>query len=317
MNSQPTLTPSDVTVLGGINLDTLLRVGSLPHPGETVLGSGLFSALGGKAANQAVAVARAGVSVALLGAVGADVEGGRLIRTLSAAGVRTDGLRRLPHTPTGRATVLVDGAGQNVIVVTPGANGTLTAEGVEEFGADITSAKILVVQGEVPLAASAAAVLLATRHGVRTLVNLAPYGKLDAAAVAAADPLIVNEVEASQLLGRDVTGVDSVRVIAELARFSRSAVVTLGADGAVVVDRDRSVHHIPAPAAPDVVDTTGAGDAFVGVLAAALSRDLSLIEAVPVGVKAATESIGVLGAGESYPIFGLGPAAHTSEVIAR
>lgn len=305
MTSRTSPTPSGVTVLGGINLDTFLRVASLPHPGETVLGSGLLQALGGKAANQAVAVARAGVAVTLVGALGDDPEGERLIRTLSGAGVGTDRLLQMPRTQTGRATVLVDDAGQNVIIVTPAANGTLTAETIDQFSVDITSAKILVVQGEVPLAASGAAVLLAARNGVRSIVNLAPYGDFGAA-LAAADPLVVNEVEASQLLGREVTGTGSIEVIAELSSLARSAVVTLGAEGAVLVDRDGTVQHIPTPLAPEVVDTTGAGDAFVGVLAAALARDLPLAAAVQRAVEAATASIGVLGAGESYPTFDLG-----------
>ncbi|WP_395640808.1 ribokinase [Pseudolysinimonas sp.] len=294
-----------VAVLGGINHDTFLRVSALPQPGETVIGTGLLRALGGKAANQAIAVARSGVGAVLLGAVGDDADGARLVDSLAAASVDVGDLLRLEHVPTGRAMILVDDAGQNVIVVTPAANGQLTAAHVAGFDATIASATVLVVQGEITAATTIAAVLAAERHGVRTIVNLAPYGDLGAA-LPLADPLVLNEIEASQLLGRAVEGPGSTAVVAELSRVARSAVVTLGADGALVVDQTGTVRHHPAPAAATVVDTTGAGDAFVGVLAAAIACGLSLDVAVARAVQAATASIGVLGAGEYYPDFDLG-----------
>jgi ribokinase len=294
-----------VAVLGGVNHDTFLRVPVLPQPGETVIGTGMLRALGGKAANQAIAVARSGVGVVLLAAVGDDTDGARLVDALKAAAVDVSQLLRLEHVPTGRAMVLVDDAGQNVIVVTPAANGQLTTAHVAAFDATIAGASVLVVQGEITPATTIAGVLAAERHGVRTIVNLAPFGDLGAA-VAVADPLVLNEIEAGQLLGRTIDGTGSTAAVAGLARVARSAVVTLGADGALVVDQTGTVRHHPAPTAAAVVDTTGAGDAFVGVLAAGLACGLDLDVAVARAVDAATASIGVLGAGEHYPDFDLG-----------
>lgn len=304
-----------VAVLGGVNADTFLRVHALPQPGETVLGAGLLRALGGKAANQSIAVARAGIEVTLLAAVGDDPEGARLTKSLELVGVRVDRVLRLAQAPTGRATILVDDSGQNVIVVTPAANGLLTPEHIAGFEADIAASDALVVQGEIPLAATAAAVLAAERHGVRAIVNLAPYGDLGPA-LALADPLVVNEIEASQLLGRSIGGSGSTVAAAELAERARTAVVTLGAEGALVIATDASVTHVPAPVASEVVDTTGAGDAFVGVLAAGLASGLGLEDAVVRSVAAATASVGVLGAGESYPRFDLGLDRGREEMIA-
>jgi ribokinase len=293
-----------VAVLGGVNADTFLRVHTLPQPGETVIGTGLLRALGGKAANQSIAVARSGVAVSLLGAVGDDPEGAQLAASLAESGVDITGLLTLRDTATGRATILVDSDGQNVIIVTPAANGLLTAAHVEAFGAEIARSTALVVQGEIPTATTTAAVMMAERLGVRSIVNLAPYCDLGEA-LRLADPLVVNEIEASQLLARTVE-LGSSAVTAQLSRCARSAVVTLGADGALVVDGDGNVIHVPAPVAPEVIDTTGAGDAFVGVLAAAIASGLPLEPAVVRAVAAATSSIGVLGAGQNYPAFDLG-----------
>jgi ribokinase len=292
-----------VVFLGAANVDSFYRVDALPTPGETVLGSGPVTAVGGKGANQAIAAARTGVAVKFLGAVGGDGAGKRIVRTLENAGVDVHRLITLENEPTGRAVILVDAQGQNEIIVSPAANGRLTVGHVERFAGAIGEAAVLVVQGEIPTAVTVAAIGVAGRAGVRVVLNLAPYVDLGPA-IACADPLVLNEVEATQLLGRPVTGVESSDAVAELTRFARSGVVTIGAAGALVVD-DSGVAHIPAPAPRHLVDTTGAGDAFVGVLAAALAGGAALRESAASAVYAATESVAVLGAGESYPEFAL------------
>lgn len=301
-----------VVVFGSANVDSFYRVAVLPRPGETVLGTGLLTAVGGKGANQAIAAARAGVESRFLGAVGRDADGARIVESLSSAGVVTDDLLRLEHAPTGRAVILVDDAGQNVIVVTVAANGALTPAHIAASAAVLTTADVLVVQGEVPTSATAAAIETAAEAGVRVVVNLAPYVDLGGAE-RHADPIVVNEVEASQLLGQPVTGPESADVVAGLARRAVSAVVTLGALGALVVEGG-GVRHVPAPVPERVVDTTGAGDAFVGVLAASLATGSSLGTAVAEAVRAATASVEVLGAGESYPRFELGAAGEREAV---
>jgi len=292
-----------VVVFGSANVDTFHRVPALPAAGETVLGTGLLVAVGGKGANQAIAAARAGADVAFLGATGRDAEGARIRATLDAAGVATEHVLDL-DAPTGRAVILVDDAGENVIVVALGANSELTPGHVAALSPAIAGASVLVVQGEAPAAATAAAVRAAAQAGVRVVVNLAPVVDLGGAE-RDADPLVLNEVEAAQLLGVLVTGPESRDAVAALAGHARSAVVTLGAQGALVV-ADGTVRHVPAPAPSHVVDTTGAGDAFVGVLAAALAAGRDLDAAVGDAVRAATASVEVLGAGESYPAFTLG-----------
>ncbi|MBF4632723.1 ribokinase [Clavibacter michiganensis subsp. phaseoli] len=293
-------TGSGVVVLGGVNQDTSVRVPWLPLPGETVISTGLQRNLGGKAANQAVAVARSGVTVSLLAALGDDAAGDNCLRLLAQSGVDVRDVVRLEEVPTGQASVWVDNGGQNSIVVTPAANGLLDVDELPRFEAAIAGAAVLVVQGEVSPAVSAAAVLHAYSHSTRAVVNLAPYVDLGKS-VAFADPLVVNEVEAAQLLGVEAITDPRVAVV-QLSKISRTVVMTVGAAGAYVV-QSRKAYHVPAAHTESVVDTTGAGDAFVGVLAASLSVGIDLMEATKRAVAAATASTQVHGAGSNYPLF--------------
>jgi ribokinase len=291
---------SGVAVLGGVNQDTSLRVPFLPLPGETVIGLGMQRTLGGKAANQAIAAARSGVAVTLLAAVGDDAAGSTCLRLLKEAGVDIRGVVRFREVITGQASVWVDQQGQNAIVVTPAANGLLGVEALATFEPLIAERDVLVVQGEISSAVTIGAVQIAERRGTRVVINLAPYVDLGDA-MQVADPLVVNEVEASQVLTID--GVTDPRVVAvRLAELARSAVLTLGSEGAIVVS-DGNVEHVPVPPVESVVDTTGAGDAFVGVLAASLSAGLSLVDATRRAVSAGTASTQVHGAGDRYPFF--------------
>lgn len=284
-----------VLVVGSANLDTFLRVERMPRPGETVRGTGVFTAVGGKGVNQAIAAARTGSPAAFVGAVGEDAEGERVLGVLAAAGVDVSGVVR-SSTPTGRATILLDEAGENSIILTPGANAEVA------LPRRLPEAAVLVVQGELPASVSIAALAAAAEAGMRAIVNLAPVLDLGGAE-RVGDPLVLNEVEAEQLLGVRVDGGDA-EALERVRAHARSTVVTLGAAGALIVERDR-VTPVPAPPPARVVDTTGAGDAFVGVLAAALARGADLVAATGAAVAAATASVEVLGAGESYPAFAL------------
>ncbi|WP_460751756.1 ribokinase [Myceligenerans cantabricum] len=283
---------TDVTVLGSANLDLFLAVERYPAGGETVTAEHRGEAAGGKGLNQAVAAARSGAATAFTGAVGRDAHAGTLLATLSGEGVDTTAVRRSPA-PTGTATILVQPSGENTILVVPGANGDAVVG--PDTRAAIRRSAVLVVQLEIPLDTVADGVAVARDAGTTVVLNAAPAVPLAPEVLAAVDVLVVNEHEAT-LLGGD----DPLRAAARLCRGGRHVVVTLGADGAAVVDSAGRVERHPGfPAA--VVDTTGAGDTFVGVLAASLAGGGTLAEAVRRGVAAGAVAVERPGAAPSIP----------------
>lgn len=272
----------DVVVLGSANADLIVRVARRPRPGETVLGSDTEVLPGGKGANVAVAAARLGASVALLGAVGTDGNGDLLLDSLRSAGVATDRVRRSPR-PTGTAYITVDDAGENSIIVSPGANADLDLSDV-----DLTGAAVLACSLEVPVPVVEHAVRAAVDAGVRPVLNLSPIAEFTA--FEGLDPLVVNEPEA-EALGGDPAAL--------LALGPRSVVITRGGRGALLATAS-GVEELGAPLV-DVVDTTGAGDAFVGALAASLAGGADLPTAVRFAVRVASVSVTSRGAQPSYP----------------
>jgi ribokinase len=307
MVPQPEDRAGRVTVFGSVNLDLVICGGSMPYDGETELAKSATSGLGGKGANQAVAAVRAGAEVFFVGAVGAGAEGERLRRTLATEGVDVSHVRVAKAMTSGMAVVLVSDDGENRIVVVPGANGSLGEADVSAAQDRISDSDVLVLQGEVPPSATRAAVRVARETGVRALVNLAPVIDLGPE-LAWADPLVVNAIEAGQLIGERLRTVEEV--LAAGPRFhalAQSAVVTVGAGGAVLVTGEELVH-IPAPFVAEVRDTTGAGDAVVGVLAAALAGGLPIARATMLAVAAGSLSVTVEGAAENYPDFARGLA---------
>jgi len=290
----------DVVVVGSVNRDYVCRVARLPGPGETVLGGEATVGSGGKGGNQAVAAGRLGARTALVARVGRDDDARALLEDLAAAGVDITEVVAT-DARTGMAFVLVDAAGENSIVVAPGANELLdeatTADALRRL---LAPPGVLVTQAEIPEAAFEAAVRTAADLGCRAVVNLAPYRPVREDVLALCDPLVVNESEAGGLLNREVRGVDAARAaVLDLVGRVRSAVVTVGAGGAVAGDA-RGVEHVPAPAVP-VVDTTGAGDAFTGALATALGSGRTLVEAARLGVRAASDAVQRPGAQASFP----------------
>jgi ribokinase len=290
-----------VVVVGSVNRDHVCRVDVLPGPGQTVLGGEASVGSGGKGGNQAVAARLLGAPTALVARIGDDHDGQALVADLAAAGVDTGDVLALPGVRTGSAFVLVDAAGDNAIVVAPGANGHLDAATVEEaLGRLLAPPAVLVTQAEIPPEAVAAAVATASRVGCRAVVNLAPYRPLPSDLLERCDPLVLNESEAGDLLGREVRGAEAARqAIGEIQRRTTSVVITVGADGALVGVAGE-VHHVPAEGV-EVVDTTGAGDAFTGALAAALSAGHDLVGAVRIGVRAGSYAVTGAGAQASYP----------------
>ncbi|MBF6208461.1 ribokinase [Nocardia sputi] len=271
-----------IVVLGSINMDLVTTTDHRPAPGETVLGSGFAMVPGGKGANQAIAARRGGGEVRFLGAVGDDVFAGALSRTLTDAGVSADRLRTVAG-PSGVATIVVDGDGENSIIVVGGANTRMT-ELTEDDLAAIAAADILLCQWEIPVDTVAAAARHARAHDTTVLLNPSPVRTVPAELWANIDVAVVNSGEAAHL----GAALDTVAHV----------VVTRGAAGADYRGPDGARLTRPSPRV-NVVDTTGAGDAFTGALAAAWHRgpEWALTWACAAGALATTR----LGASSSIP----------------
>lgn len=257
-----------IVVLGSLNTDLVTTVPRLPRPGETVLGDALHTFAGGKGANQAVAAARLGGRVSMVGRVGADAFGAALVEQLLTDGVDTRGVTSDAALPTGTALILVDRTGQNQIAVASGANQAVGEAEVTAALAMLGAADLLLVQLEVPLAAVRQAVL---RTKATALMNAAPPLPLDGELLDRLDVLVVNQTEAEVLFGRGVTDPKSAAEVVSTARQAGVdlAIVTLGAAGAVFSDGRTA--ELVAPFPVRAVDATAAGDAFVGALAVALT----------------------------------------------
>jgi ribokinase len=285
-----------IAVVGSLNLDLVVRVSRLPARGETVSGDDVFRNPGGKGANQAVAAARLGRGVAMVGCVGGDEAGRELLASLEADAVDRSRVRVVDGVPTGTAFITVSEDGENQIVISPGANARLTPDDVATAGTALAAAAVTLLQLEVPLEAVAAA---ARTAGGTVVLNPAPVRALPSALLGEVDVLVPNRVELAQLAaGRVPATVDEA---AELAGRlpARAVVVTLGADGALVVDHGRA-RHVPAvPVRP--VDTTAAGDAFCGGLADTLAAGATLEDAARRAVRVAAAACLRQGAQASLP----------------
>jgi ribokinase len=270
----------DVCVVGGINMDLVVQVPHIPRPGETVHGGAVSRFPGGKGANQAVAASRLGVPVGLVGQVGADAFAAELLETLVAAGVETSAVGRVSGNATGVALISVASDGQNAIVVAPGANTTWEAAAVAGVERAVAGCRLLVLNLEVPPAVIAAAIRAAKRGNARVILNPAPYRSGDEACFGGVDVLVPNQVEAASYVGVEPDAVTDWGAVGQRLRQlgPRAVIITLGSEGSVVTD-SAGTTRVPGFAVP-VVDTTAAGDAFVGGLAAALLRELPLHDAV-------------------------------------
>ncbi len=286
-----------VFVVGSINQDFVLKVDHRPEPGETVTGADLTLFPGGKGANQVIAAARLGAKVAMLGMVGEDAFGAKLVENLRNNGVNTSRIEAIFRAPTGSAFITVTPDGENAIVVSPGANRSFGPGEVETAAGDIREARVLVAQLEVNVEAVESAARLAEESGARFLLNLAPPREVPDSLLRLSDPLVVNEHEAAFLLGENTTPEEAVRRLLELG--PDSVVVTLGAEGAILAAED-TTQHFPAPEV-EAVDTTGAGDAFVGALAAKLAEGTTLEEAILYAVFAGAVAVTREGAQGSLP----------------
>jgi ribokinase len=290
----------EVYVVGSLNADHRVRVASIPKAGETVLGSDVVVGAGGKGANQAIAASRAGAAATMIGASGDDADGELVRGALTDQGVDTRHVHVVPATPTGRALITVDRDGKNTIVVSPGANTQLTEQQVSAGLAGMVAGDILLLQLETPESLVRHAARTAAEADGVVVLNAAPVPKSIDGLFQHVDVLVVNEHELAGT-ARLLPGHPVDDDLALLAGASEASVVcTVGSDGAYVVAHNR-VEHIKAPTV-DVVDTTAAGDTFIGYLAAGLAEDAAdLVGASETAVHAAALAVTREGAIDSIP----------------
>jgi ribokinase len=289
----------DILVVGSINADLVVRAPRFPEPGETISGEDLQIIPGGKGANQAVAAARQGASVSMVGRVGNDSFGPELIRNLKKNNVDTSHVEIDPQAATGTATIIVDGNGQNSIVLSAGGNGKVSRADVDN--ASFSDHKLLLLQLEIPIETVFAAAQRARESGLRVLLNPAPARPLPDELISLPDFILPNEIELSLLTDQPTHDLSSAEKAAKklLERGAQNVIVTLGANGALIVT-DKQVLHVDSYPV-DVVDTTAAGDAFIGGFASALLQNKSFEEAVRYGCACGALATTRFGAQPSLP----------------
>jgi len=292
---------ADIVVVGSLNMDLVVKAPRMPVAGETIHGEDLRNIPGGKGANQAAAAVKLGSKVALVGRVGDDAFGPRLIDNLKQLGVNTNHVRIDAEAATGTAIIIVNEGGENSIVVSPGANGRVAKEDIDRIDKLLDQAKYLLLQFEIPLEAVQYAIEVASRKKVKVIFNPAPAKKLPPEILTKVDFLVPNETETKLLTGLEVKDLNSAEAAArKLAELGISVVIiTLGEKGALFVAGNEAIH-IPAQKVK-VVDTTAAGDAFIGGLATALVKGYALKDAVKYASCAGTLAVTKFGAQTSLP----------------
>ncbi|HEX5690148.1 MAG TPA: ribokinase [Roseiflexaceae bacterium] len=290
-----------IVVVGSLNMDLVTRTARRPERGETLLGEDFSMFVGGKGLNQAIAAARQGAQVTMVGRLGADDFGAQLRRKMEAEGIDAQFVAEDASTSTGIATIVIDGEGDNSIIVVAGANGHVGPGDVESAADAIAAADLVMLQLEVPLDAAVRAAEVARDRGTRVMLNPAPAQLLPDALLGLVDVLTPNESETQILTGKAVSDDQSAEraAAALLARGVGAAVLTLGARGALLADGKRFTH-VPGYQVK-VVDTTAAGDAFCGALAVQLARDSALEDAIRYANAAGALATTVLGAEPAMP----------------
>lgn len=292
---------SRIVVIGSINMDLVVTTDRFPKAGETVKGVSFNTFAGGKGANQAVAASRMGAEVWMVGAIGNDSFGPALKKALVDSGVNVTQIIQKKNIATGTATIIVEHTGDNRIIIVPGANGLLFPGELASAKKLVTEAELLVLQFEIPMKTVEYAIYLAHKNSVPIILNPAPAYPVPDHLLGKVNYLIANEVEAEMLSGIDVSNVESGYRAAEilLDKGVEIVIITLGKQGALFVKNDQRFQVI-APAV-DVVDTTAAGDTFVGAFAVACTQKMGYPEAMKFAVYAGTLAVTRMGAQPSIP----------------
>ena len=301
MTSTASATPY-VLVVGSANADVSVNTAVLPRPGETVIGHGSLITLGGKGANQAVASAACGAATHLVGRIGTDAFGGMVQDGLRDRHVRIDELRTVADASTGLAMISVEDSSKNSIIVVPGANARLAPADLEELQPLVQSAAVVVLQCEIPMETVYRTIELSAACGTPVILNPAPFRGLNHDRISRGITFLVpNETEAAQISGQPIETVNQAKDCASWlqAQGIECVIITLGAKGCVVADKRTARHYAGHRVA--AIDTTGAGDAFIGCLAASFaigrSRDESILRALLYSALSTTQR----GAQASYP----------------
>lgn len=287
---------ADIVVIGSANMDTVYSVAHIPAPGETIISGGVMLNAGGKGANQAVAAGKLGGDIAFVGAVGADAAGDALRQSLTGANVNLDALIT-SHEPTGSAFICVADSGENSIVVYPGANACVNNAEIDAAESIIANAKVCVMQLEVPHATIWHAVDICKRHNVKVLLNPSPVADIPDAVLAATDILVPNEHEAEALMGCAPDG-DALKAYCMRKGIGR-IVMTMGSHGVWSVTCDEAKFY-PCKKAV-AVDTTGAGDCFLGALAAHLANGNCIDDTIRFAMAASAITVTRAGAQKAMP----------------
>lgn len=294
---------SGVCILGIFAADTAYHAKRMPAVAETIIGSGFTLGPGGKGSNQAVAAAKAGGNVTFISKIGRDAFGELALSTLKQAGVHPK-LELMDDQPTGAAFIFVDEMnGDNAIIVVPGAAGTLTPDDIETHRKIIESSTIFVTQLEQPTEAAQRGLEIANKAGVTTIFNPAPAKPFPESIYALCDYIAPNEVEAAAIVGFEIKTDDDARRAGDfiLQKGAKAALITLGARGVLYHTASQSIR-VPACSFGPVIDTTGAGDAFLGGFASALSRGLAPFEAVKFGCATAGIAVTRRGTAPAMPL---------------
>lgn len=290
-----------ITVIGSSNTDMVIKSSNLPAPGETIIGGDFLMTPGGKGANQAVAAARLGGDTTFITKTGNDIFGKQAVQTFEKEGIHTEFIATDPDKPSGVALIMVDGQGENCISVALGSNGTLNSQDIDRATAQIKSSELVLMQLEIPLTTVEYAASMASKAGIKVVLNPAPAQELSDKLLKSLYLLTPNETEAEMLSGIKV--IDEVSASKAAAKIKalgvKNVIITMGASGAFVSTNSEELM-IQAPKV-QAVDTTAAGDTFNGALVVALAEQSSFIEAVKFANQAASISVTKLGAQASVP----------------
>jgi ribokinase len=291
---------SNILVIGSSNTDLIAKVERFPVAGETITGKLFMQAMGGKGANQALAAHRSGGNVSFVTCLGSDANGKNALQYYVAEGLDVSFALNVDDAPTGTAMILVNDEGENIIVITPGANDKLSPAYISTLSKEIEKASMVMLQMEIPFETVVKTCNIAKQYNTPVLLNVAPAKKIDQSLIKLVDILVVNETEIETICGKQIDAVGEEGVIDMLLSMGANTVIlTLGKKGCIVKNKDLC-QHVPAFEV-ETIDSTAAGDTFCGALVAQLSKGIHIVEAIRFATAAAALCVTRIGAQPSIP----------------